>query len=46
MAITKAVGNMYDWVTHMHTHLAGRCSHECSQANAINDCKLFEPNWM
>ncbi|VVB53351.1 Uncharacterised protein [uncultured archaeon] len=21
---------MYDWVTHMHTHLGGRCSHECS----------------
>jgi DNA repair photolyase len=21
---------MYDWVTHMHTHLAGECPHKCS----------------
>lgn len=21
---------MYEWVTHTHTHLAGRCPHECS----------------
>jgi DNA repair photolyase len=21
---------MYDWTTHTHTHLGGRCSHECS----------------
>lgn len=30
MALVKSQGNMYDWVTHMHTHLGGRCSHECS----------------
>jgi len=29
MALTKAVGNMYDWVTHMHTHLGGECGHRC-----------------
>jgi len=23
-------GNMYDWVTHMHSHLAGACLHKCS----------------
>jgi DNA repair photolyase len=30
MSIVKSKGNMYDWVTHMHTHLAGECSHKCS----------------
>jgi len=23
-------GNMYPWVTHMHSHLAGECPHKCS----------------
>jgi len=30
MPLTKAKGNMYDWVTHTHTHLAGECPHKCS----------------
>ncbi len=30
MSLTKAKGNMYDWVTHMHTHLGGECPHKCS----------------
>jgi len=30
MGLVKSKGNMYDWVTHMHTHLAGECSHKCS----------------
>jgi DNA repair photolyase len=30
MSLVKSKGNMYDWVTHMHTHLAGECSHRCS----------------
>lgn len=29
MALSKQKGNMYPWVTHMHTHIAGRCLHEC-----------------
>jgi DNA repair photolyase len=29
MSLVKSKGNMYDWVTHMHTHLAGECSHRC-----------------
>ncbi len=28
--LTKARGNMYPWVTHCHTHLAGECPHRCS----------------
>jgi len=30
MPLTKSVGNMYSWVTHTHTHLGGKCPHECS----------------
>ena len=30
MSMTKSTGNMYPWVTHTHTHLAGKCSHGCS----------------
>jgi DNA repair photolyase len=28
--MVKSKGNMYDWVTHMHTHLGGECGHKCS----------------
>ena len=30
MPLKKSSGNMYDWVTHMHTHLGGECPHRCS----------------
>ncbi len=30
MSLVKSKGNMYDWVTHMHTHLGGECQHKCS----------------
>ena len=30
MPLTKSKGNMYDWVTHCHTHLGGQCPHKCS----------------
>jgi len=29
MPLIKSKGNMYHWVTHMHSHLAGECSHRC-----------------
>jgi protein gp37 len=29
MAMRKAKGNMYDWVTHTHSHLGGECPHKC-----------------
>lgn len=29
MPLRRASGNMYPWVTHTHSHLAGRCPHEC-----------------
>jgi len=30
MPLKKSAGNMYPWVTHMHTHLGGECPHKCS----------------
>ena len=30
MGLKVSKGNMYDWVTHMHSHLAGECPHKCS----------------
>jgi len=29
MPLKKSVGNMYPWVTHTHSHLGGKCQHEC-----------------
>jgi len=30
MPLNKSRGNMYPWVTHTHSHLAGECPHRCS----------------
>ncbi len=30
MSVKKSAGNMYPWVTHTHSHLAGVCPHGCS----------------
>ena len=30
MTLKKSAGNMYPWVTHTHSHLAGQCPHQCS----------------
>lgn len=29
MKLQESNGNMYPWVTHMHTHLGGECPHKC-----------------
>jgi len=29
MPLKKSAGNMYNWVTHCHSHLGGECSHKC-----------------
>jgi len=29
MPLRKSTGNMYPWVSHTHSHLAGECSHKC-----------------
>lgn len=30
MSLKRAAGNMYPWVTHVHSHLAGACPHQCA----------------
>jgi DNA repair photolyase len=29
MPLKRPIGNMYEWVTHMHTMLGGECPHKC-----------------
>ena len=29
MPLKPSKGNMYDWVTHTHSHLGGKCPHDC-----------------
>ena len=29
MSLSKSKGNMYDWCSHMHTHIGGQCPHHC-----------------
>ncbi len=36
MGLKKSSGNMYPWVTHMHTHLGGECLHRCSYCYVDN----------
>jgi len=42
MALNKATGEMYDFVTHTHSSLAGECSHKCSYCY-VNDLKRRFP---
>lgn len=41
MPLTKSKGNMYPWVTHTHTHLGGKCAHECSYCYVQAIAKRF-----
>ncbi len=36
MPLTKSRGQMYPWVTHMHTHISGQCPHQCSYCYVDN----------
>jgi DNA repair photolyase len=36
MPLTKAKGNMYDWVSDLHTHIGGECPHKCSYCYVQN----------
>jgi len=36
MSLKKSSGNMYPWVTNMHTHLGGECSHKCKYCYVDN----------
>ena len=41
MGLTKSKGNMYDWVTHTHAHLRGKCTHECAYCYVQSMGKRF-----
>lgn len=43
MPLTKSKGQMYPWVTHTHSHLAGKCPHGCSYCYVQAMTKRF-PN--
>lgn len=36
MPLRKSKGNMYDWVSHTHSHLGGECQHHCSYCYVDN----------
>ncbi|KKM75536.1 hypothetical protein LCGC14_1389300 [marine sediment metagenome] len=48
MSLKTSKGNMYDWVTHMHSHLGGECPHKCSycyvQRNRFGVSPRFQGN--
>jgi len=39
MPLNKSKGNMYSWVTHTHSHLAGACPHGCSYCYVQKMCR-------
>ncbi len=41
MGLNKCKGNMYPWITHTHTHLGGRCPHECVYCSIQDMQKRF-----
>jgi len=45
MPLNKSDGNMYDWVTHTHSALAGECPHQCTYCYVTAIAKRFKPVW-
>jgi protein gp37 len=43
MPLNKSKGNMYNWISHTHTHLAGKCPHACLYCS-IQDMASVYPN--
>jgi len=41
MGLNKQNGNMYLWVSHTHTHLGGKCPHECAYCSIQSLQKRF-----
>lgn len=44
MGVVKQRGNMYEFVTHEHSHLRGGCPHECSYCY-VKSFKNYERDW-
>jgi hypothetical protein len=43
MSLTKAKGNMYEWCSHTHSYLTGKCPHGCKYCYVQAMCARF-PN--
>ncbi len=43
MSLTKAKGNMYEWCSHTHSYLRGKCPHGCTYCYVQAMCARF-PN--
>jgi DNA repair photolyase len=41
MGLNKSEGDMYDWITHMHASLAGKCLHSCDYCYVQDMAKRF-----
>lgn len=41
MGLNKQKGQMYEWVTHTHTHIGGRCPHRCEYCSIQTMQKRF-----
>lgn len=42
----KNESNMYPWITHMHSHLGGECSHKCKYCYVNNPISGRHPNFI
>lgn len=45
MPLKKQKGNMYPWVTHMHSHLGGACPHKCGYCYVQTNPHGVHPRW-
>lgn len=45
MPLKKQKGNMYPWVTHMHSHLGGECPHRCGYCYVQRNRFGVSPRW-
>ena len=43
MPLKKSSGNMYPWLSHMHSHLAGECIHRCKYCYAQRSPRYHGP---
>ena len=41
MPLNKSRGNMYDFCTHTHTHIGGKCPHACSYCSVQSMAKRY-----
>ena len=45
MPLVKSKGNMYEWVSHCHSHLAGECPHRCGYCYVQTNPRGVNARW-